>query len=129
MGKERLYQYLCAFGFGEKTHVGLPGEGKGIVHHPRYWPPVVLDTISFGQGSLSRDSGGHCPFRYRQWWNPDEALYCERITNEKGEVVQSFQPERVRRVISEETAKKGDGTAQNDDGERRHRRRGRTCGI
>jgi cell division protein FtsI (penicillin-binding protein 3) len=30
----------------------------------------------------------------------------ERITNEKNEVVESFQPEQVRRVISEETAKK-----------------------
>ena len=30
----------------------------------------------------------------------------ERITNEKGNVVQSFQPQVVRRVISEETAKK-----------------------
>jgi cell division protein FtsI (penicillin-binding protein 3) len=30
----------------------------------------------------------------------------ERITSEKGEVVRSFKPETVRRVISEETAKK-----------------------
>jgi cell division protein FtsI (penicillin-binding protein 3) len=30
----------------------------------------------------------------------------EKITDEKGEVSQSFQPEAVRRVISEETAKK-----------------------
>jgi len=30
----------------------------------------------------------------------------EKITNEKGEVVQSFKPETVRKVISEETARK-----------------------
>jgi len=30
----------------------------------------------------------------------------ERITSEKGEVVQSFKPETIRKVISEETAKK-----------------------
>jgi cell division protein FtsI (penicillin-binding protein 3) len=30
----------------------------------------------------------------------------EKITNEKGEIVQSFQPEVVRKVISEDTAKK-----------------------
>jgi cell division protein FtsI (penicillin-binding protein 3) len=107
MGKERLYQYLCAFGFGEKTHVGLPGEGKGIVHHPRYWPPVVLDTISFGQGiavtgiqvvtALSAIANGGTLMK---------PYIVEKITNEKGEVIQSFQPEMVRRVISEETAKK-----------------------
>ena len=50
LGKETFYRYLCAFGFGEKTKIPLPGEAKGIVHHPRYWPPVALDTISFGQG-------------------------------------------------------------------------------
>lgn len=107
MGKERLYRYICAFGFGEKTKVGLPGEGKGIVHHPRYWPPVVLDTISFGQGigvtgiqlvtAFSAIANGGMLMK---------PTIVERITNEKGETVQSFQPEAVRRVISEETAKR-----------------------
>jgi cell division protein FtsI (penicillin-binding protein 3) len=107
MGKERLYHYICAFGFGEKTRVGLPGEGKGIVHHPRYWPPVVLDTISFGQGisvtgiqlvtALSAIANGGVLMR---------PYVVEKMTNEKGEVVESFQPEMVRRVISEETARK-----------------------
>ncbi len=107
MGKERFYQYICAFGFGEKTRIGLPGEGKGIVHHPRYWPPVVLDTISFGQGisvtgiqlvtALSAIANGGMLMK---------PYIVERITNEKGEIVQSFQPETVRKVISEETAKK-----------------------
>jgi cell division protein FtsI (penicillin-binding protein 3) len=107
MGKSVFYRYICAFGFGEKTRIGLPGEGKGIVHHPRYWPPVVLDTISFGQGisvtgiqlvtALSAIANGGALMK---------PYIVERITNEKGEAIQSFQPETVRRVISEETAKK-----------------------
>jgi cell division protein FtsI (penicillin-binding protein 3) len=107
MGKERFYQYICAFGFGEKTRIGLPGEGKGVVHHPRYWPPIVLDTISFGQGisvtgiqlvtALSAIANGGMLMK---------PYIVERITSEKGEIVQSFQPETVKRVISEETAKK-----------------------
>ena len=107
IGKERFYQYICAFGFGEKTRIGLPGEGKGVVHHPRYWPPIVLDTISFGQGisvtgiqlvtALSAIANGGMLMK---------PYILERITSEKGEIVQSFQPETVRRVISEETAKK-----------------------
>jgi cell division protein FtsI (penicillin-binding protein 3) len=107
MGRERFYRYITSFGFGEKTRIGLPGEGKGIVHHPRYWPPVALDTISFGQGisvtgiqltvALSAIANGGSLMR---------PYVVERITDEKGEVVQSFQPEVVRRVISEETAKK-----------------------
>jgi len=107
MGKERLYRYISAFGFGEKTRIGLPGEGKGIVHHPRYWSPVALDTISFGQGvsvtgvqlaaALSAIANGGSLMK---------PYVVEKITNEKGEVVQSFKPETVRKVISEETARK-----------------------
>jgi len=107
MGKERLYRYISAFGFGEKTRVGLPGEGNGMVHHPRYWSPVALDTISFGQGisvtaiqmatALSAIANGGFLMK---------PYVVERITNERGEVVQSFKPETVRKVISEETAKR-----------------------
>jgi cell division protein FtsI (penicillin-binding protein 3) len=107
MGKENFYRYIGAFGFGEKTQVGLPGEARGIVHHPRYWPPVALDTISFGQGisvtgiqlvvALSAVANGGFLMK---------PYVIERITDQKGEIVQSFQPETVRRVISEETARK-----------------------
>jgi cell division protein FtsI (penicillin-binding protein 3) len=107
MGRDRFYRYISAFGFGEKTRINLPGEGKGIVHHPRYWPPVALDTISFGQGisvtgiqlvtALSAVANGGFLMK---------PYAVEKIMDENGEVVQSFQPEIVRKVISEETAKK-----------------------
>jgi cell division protein FtsI (penicillin-binding protein 3) len=107
VGRERLYRYICAFGFGEKTRIGLPGEAKGILRHPRYWPQIGLSTISFGQGisvtgiqmvtALSAIANGG---------NLMKPYVVEKITNEKGEVTQSFQPEAVRRVISAETAKK-----------------------
>ena len=107
MGKERFYRYISAFGFGEKTRIGLPGEGKGIISHPRYWSPITLDTISFGQGisvtgiqlvaALSAIANGGLLMK---------PYVVEKVTNEKDEVVESFRPEGVRRVISAETAKK-----------------------
>ena len=107
MGRERFYRYISAFGFGEKTRINLPGEGKGIVRHPRYWAPVALDTISFGQGisvtgiqlvtALSAIANGGFLMK---------PYVIEKIMDEKDEVVQSFQPEIVRKVISEQTAKK-----------------------
>jgi len=107
MGKDRYYRYIKAFGFGEKTQIGLPGEGKGILHHPRYWSPVALDTISFGQGvsvtgiqmisALSAIANGGFLMK---------PLIVEKMTDEKGRVVQSFQPEVVRQVLTGETAKK-----------------------
>jgi cell division protein FtsI (penicillin-binding protein 3) len=107
MGKDRFYRYIKAFGFGEKTQIGLPGEGKGILYHPRYWSPVALDTISFGQGvsvtgiqmitALSVIANGGFLMK---------PLIIEKMTDEKGRVVQSLQPEVVRRVLTGETAKK-----------------------
>ena len=110
MGRDRFYRYISAFGFGEKTRINLPGEGKGIVHHPRYWPPVALDTISFGQGisvtgiqlvtALAAIANGGFLMK---------PYVVEKIIDEKGKVVQSFKPEVIRKVISEETAKKVTG--------------------
>ncbi|MBM4276950.1 MAG: PASTA domain-containing protein [Deltaproteobacteria bacterium] len=107
IGKERFYRYLCDFGFGEKTRVGLPGEAKGIFQHPRYWPPITLNTIAFGQGiavtgiqmatALSAIANGGVLMKPQ---------VVEKITDERGKVIQSFQPEAVRRVISAETSKK-----------------------
>jgi cell division protein FtsI (penicillin-binding protein 3) len=110
IGKERFYRYICGFGFGEKTAIDLPGEGKGILHHPRYWPPIALDTISFGQGisvtgiqlatALSAIANGGSLMK---------PYVVERITDEEGKVLRSFVPETVRQVISEETARKVTG--------------------
>ncbi|RPJ10993.1 MAG: PASTA domain-containing protein, partial [Deltaproteobacteria bacterium] len=107
VGRDRLYRYLCAFGFGERTKVGLPGEAKGILHHTRYWSPVSLITISFGQGisvtgiqlltALSAIANGG---------NLMKPFIVEKIMDEKAAVVRSFQPEVVRKVISESTAGK-----------------------
>ena len=107
IGKEGFYRYIKAFGFGEKTQVGLPGESKGILQHPRYWAPIALDTISFGQGisvtgiqlicALSAIANGGSLMK---------PILVEKITDEKGQTVRSFHPEVVRRVVGEETARK-----------------------
>lgn len=50
LGKETLYKYYNAFGFGQKTNVDLPGEEKGIVQNIKNVGPVELANLSFGQG-------------------------------------------------------------------------------
>lgn len=50
LGRERLYSYVSAFGFGEKTGVDLPGEVSGRVRPVERWGPIDLATMSFGQG-------------------------------------------------------------------------------
>ena len=49
IGKERFYQHIKAFGFGEKTGTGYPGEAKGLLPTPNNWHKSAEAMISFGQ--------------------------------------------------------------------------------
>jgi cell division protein FtsI (penicillin-binding protein 3) len=50
LGKDRLDAYLRAFGFGETTGLGFPGESGGIMLDPRRWSGTSIGTIPIGQG-------------------------------------------------------------------------------
>jgi cell division protein FtsI (penicillin-binding protein 3) len=50
VGPERLYEMMRAFGFGEKSGLGLPGESRGIVPRPEDWSRTSIGTIPIGQG-------------------------------------------------------------------------------
>lgn len=50
LGPQRVYDALRAFGFGERTGVGLPGEPAGLVPRPEDWSGSSLGTIPIGQG-------------------------------------------------------------------------------
>ncbi|MEN2986396.1 MAG: penicillin-binding protein 2 [Thermodesulfovibrionaceae bacterium] len=49
LGKERLYQYIRKFGFGEKTGIDLPGEIAGYVRPPQKWSGTSIGAIPIGQ--------------------------------------------------------------------------------
>jgi cell division protein FtsI/penicillin-binding protein 2 len=49
LGKERLDEYLRAFGFGRRTTLGLPGESAGIVPDPDEWTGPSIGAIPIGQ--------------------------------------------------------------------------------
>jgi cell division protein FtsI (penicillin-binding protein 3) len=49
LAEHRLYRYLRAFGFGERTEIDLPGEIAGLVKEPRDWGRRSLASIAIGQ--------------------------------------------------------------------------------
>lgn len=49
LGEQRLYRYLQAFGFGQRTEIDLPGEGVGLVKSPSAWGRRSVASISMGQ--------------------------------------------------------------------------------
>ncbi len=49
LGRERLYNYIKKFGFGEKTGVDLPGEISGYVRPLSRWSGTSMGAIPIGQ--------------------------------------------------------------------------------
>ena len=52
LGADRYLATLKAFGFGNKTGTGFPGEISGRVPPRKSWVPITLANIGFGHGVL-----------------------------------------------------------------------------
>ncbi len=49
IGREKFYQYLSNFGFGQRTGSGLPAESPGILRPLTKWRTTSLASVSMGQ--------------------------------------------------------------------------------
>jgi len=104
-GEETLSSYLRSFGFGSRTGIDLPGEASGNLK--RNWYGVDLANISFGQGvSLSTIQLVSALSAIANGGNLMKPYLVEQILDDNGTVVQKFEPQVVRRVVSAETARK-----------------------
>ncbi len=107
LGKTKLYKYIDLYGITETTGVDYPGEASAILQNIDNVGPVELATIGYGQGiSLT-------PIQLLTAINAignDGKLlqprYVKALTDSDGNVVQSYEPTVVRKVISSTTAKK-----------------------
>jgi cell division protein FtsI (penicillin-binding protein 3) len=50
LGKDRIYDYLRGFGFGETTALDFPAEVGGAIPEPDDWSGTSIGTIPVGQG-------------------------------------------------------------------------------
>jgi cell division protein FtsI (penicillin-binding protein 3) len=107
LGKDKFYQYITKFGFGNKTGIDLPGESPGLLRPVQNWTKVDAATIAFGQGvsvtaiqlisalsAIANDGVLMKPFVVRA------------IADKKGQIIRTYRPTVVRRVISASTAKR-----------------------
>lgn len=105
VGEMKLYSYIRAFGFGEKTNCGLPGETAGLLRKPDDWSKLSIYTLSFGQGiavnavqlisAFSAIANGGVLM---------QPMIVKAIVNSNGNVLKVFKPQETRRVVSGETA-------------------------
>jgi cell division protein FtsI (penicillin-binding protein 3) len=49
VGQDRLYKYIRAFGFGERTGIELPAETRGLLEPLKRWGPASMGAIPMGQ--------------------------------------------------------------------------------
>jgi cell division protein FtsI (penicillin-binding protein 3) len=50
LGPQRIYQYMRAFGLGQRTALEAPGESSGILPPTSQWSGTSIGTIPIGQG-------------------------------------------------------------------------------
>jgi len=103
MGAKLLYESFKNFGFGQFTFIELDGEADGQMEFWKNWEASELVTRGFGQGITvtplqmamafsALANGGYLM----------KPLLVEELRYPDGRV-EKFSPERIRRVISEET--------------------------
>ena len=105
LGDNRFYRYIKRFGFGKRTGIDLPGEVEGIIRPPSTWSKLSLCSISMGQEltvtplqlacALSGIANGGRYVKPR---------IIDRIQDKSGHVIERFEPKKMNRVVSEETA-------------------------
>ncbi|NMB33064.1 MAG: PASTA domain-containing protein [Clostridium sp.] len=103
VGVEKYYRYLRAFGLYERTGIELPGEAKGSFHeNPK---EINLATASFGQrftitpveliAAYGAIANGGRLIRPR---------LVKEIIDWEGNIIERFEPEIIRNVISKKTS-------------------------
>ena len=105
LGREKIIEGLKAFGFGEKTGVGLPGEARGALADPRKMAQIALDTTAFGQGmsataiqevtAMAAIANGGVLLR---------PYLVEKVVAADGTVLEQNGREEVRRALSPSTS-------------------------
>ncbi len=106
IGKEKFYEYLRKFGFGQRTGINIAGESAGILFSWKRWPEIQFSNVAFGQGvsvspiqlataTTAIANGG---IKLKPW-------LISEIRDRDGKVIMKGAPEEQGRIISEKTSK------------------------
>jgi len=104
-GINKFYDYIYAFGFNEKTNVGIPSEDTGEVIHRKYIRESDLSRIAFGENITTtaiQMANAFCAVI--NGGTLMQPYVVDNITATDGTVIVKIEPTILRRVISESTS-------------------------
>jgi stage V sporulation protein D (sporulation-specific penicillin-binding protein) len=105
IGGPVLYRTIQAFGFGDLTHVDLPGENPGLLVSPSDRSATTLPTVSFGHSvsvtplAMAR---AYCAIANGGMLLRPQIV--RKTVDASGQSVREYPPYEERRVMSERTA-------------------------
>ncbi len=123
LGDQGLFNYLTAFGFGEKTGIPLPGEARGQLIPVKKWDGITASRVSIGHSAAATPlqmamamaaiaNGGRLM----------RPLLVDRLEDAEGRVILKNYPQIVRQVLRPEICRQvvetlkrvvsSDGTAE-----------------
>jgi cell division protein FtsI/penicillin-binding protein 2 len=106
MGPDRLYSYIKAFGFGNKTGIMLPAESPGLVYAPKNWDSLSISRIPMGHGVAStplQTLMAICAIANDGLLM--KPMILSRLVDRNGNTVLRTEPQPVRQVISPAAAR------------------------
>jgi cell division protein FtsI/penicillin-binding protein 2 len=103
LGDDKLYDYICDYGFGKKTGVPLPGEVNGLLYPPSKWSKVSIAQIPMGHGvAVTRMQMVMAMAAIANGGTLVRPMLVDRLEDAHHNVVVKYSPQSVRRVISPE---------------------------
>jgi cell division protein FtsI (penicillin-binding protein 3) len=103
---EKIYHYMRAFGFGEKTGIDLGGEASGLLRRPEQWTDYSLASVSIGQEMSATPIQIVTAFAAfaNDGWLMQPYLVSE-IREPDGTVLMRSEPQARRQAIPSATAR------------------------
>lgn len=106
MGPQRLWSYMKAFGFGERTGIELPGEEVGILRNWKNWDKATWSRAPIGQGVSV--TAIQLASAYQAIANDGARMrphIIDRIVDSSGAEVYHYENEQIGRPISVRAAR------------------------
>ncbi len=105
LGRKRLEEHILAFGFGNQTALGMPGESAGILSPESHWSELQFATIAFGQGIAATPLQMSMAFSaIANGGKLMKPYIIKRVLDEDGAILSSTESQVVARPIRPETS-------------------------